>query len=199
MNTYAPVSKPKLSQIFGNFEDVNFEAEASLNSVRKAAGGAVEDIVSLFTENIAGINSESKEDKDAQISKTGSLEFKQAISQAQYERAFYQSVKEEITRVENARDRMIFEEELMFIGENISTQEKNSMLHYQADYKDKSIYQLGELRKKIIEQKKMREKEKKQVSMQETKSKASAMNAALEGASGSQGGGQANLSFQAAG
>ena len=98
-----------------------------------------------------------------------------------------------------AKDRMWLEEEINDITANISTTEKNELLHYQASYKDKSIYQKAELRRKIIEQRKKADKQQKETSVAQTKPGSSALQTAFEGGSGSQGSGTANLSSQAAG
>lgn len=201
-------NKLKSSQIFGGFDEIGFEMETpSVSSVAKGVGGVFENIFSLATD-IAGVEAKPAEEEQ-KFPPQGTIEFNQKIKEmeedkkqkeeASSKRIFYQTLKEEVARVENARDRMIYEEEIADIGAHISTEEKNEMLHYQASYKDRSIYQMAELRRKIIEQRKKSEKEKKEVSIAQTTPKATAMNAAFEGGSGSQGGGQSNLSFQATG
>jgi len=73
------------------------------------------------------------------------------------------------------------------------------LLHYQASYKDKSVYQRAELRKKLIEQQEKSEKQEKATSIPTPAKQPSALEGAFEGRSGSQGGGSANLSNQAVG
>lgn len=199
----------KPTQIFGGFDEIGFEMETpSVSSVAKGIGSVFEDIFSLG-QDIAGVEEKST-NENQKFPPQGTIEFNQKVKemeedkeqkeQASSKRIFYQALKEEVARVENARDRMIYEEEIADIGAHISTEEKNKMLHYQSAYKDRSIYQMAELRKKIIEQRIKDDKEKKEVSMTQTQVKGkTAMQGMFEGASGSQGGGQANLSFQATG
>lgn len=215
MNTFSATKssdeKIRPSQIIGGalgfIDEIGFEMETpSVSSVAKGIGEGFGDVFSLFTD-IAGVEGKPEE-KPASFPSKGSIEFnkKEAAVQKKLEtkekdakvRTFYRDLKDEQMAAQMAKDRMWFEEEINDITANISTTEKNELLHYQASYKDKSIYQKAELRRKIIEQRKKADKQQKQASVAETKGP-SAMNAALEGGSGSQGGGQANLSFQAAG
>lgn len=199
-------------QVFGGYDEIGSEMEApSVSSVAKGVGSIFEDIFSLGAD-IAGVEDKpaTANNETQKFPSQGTIEFNQKVKEmeedkkqkeeAQSKRIFYQALKEDVTRVENARDRMIYEEEIADIGAHLSTEEKNEILHYQSAYKDRSIYQMAELRKKIIEQRVKDEKEKRQVSMTQTQMKGkTAMQGIFEGASGSQGGGQANLSFQAAG
>lgn len=200
------------SQIFGGFDEIGFEMETpSLSTLSEGTKGIIGDLVSLLTENVAGIEAKKGNSEQKPIAPRGTIEefnkarTKQEAQAKQKEiaankRIFYQALKEEIARVENSRDRMIYEEELADIGSHMPTEEKNALLHYQANYKDRSTYQMAELRRKLIEQKKNSDKEKKEVSIAQTQVKGkTAMQGIFEGASGSQGSGQANLSFQAAG
>lgn len=203
------VNPARMPGALGWFDEIGFESEVSLDSVAKGAESIIGDVVSLFTENVAGVEPKNEQTEHKPIAPTGSIEFSKAQAKqaedvkqkevATNKRIFYQALKEEVAKVENARDRMIIEEEIADIGSHMSTEEKNEMLHYQSGYKDRSIYQMAELRKKIIEQRMKSEKEKKETSIAQTKPKATAMNAAFEGGAGSQGAGQANLSFQATG
>ncbi len=198
-----------LGGILGGFDEIGFEMEApSVSSVAKGAAGIFQDIFSLGQE-VSGIKPEQSKSAD-HFPSSGSIEFnkrnqaEQAKEQKQQEvaasqRVFYQSLKDEQSRAQQAKERMLFEEEVGDISTNMPTDEKNRLLHYQSSYKDRSIYQKAELRKKIIEEKRNADKQQKNSSMAQTNPKASAMNAALEGGSGTQGGGQSNLSFQAAG
>lgn len=191
--------------IFGGFDEMGFENEVSLDTVTKGAGSIIEDVVSLFTEEVAGVEPKKENGETPKFPSSGSIEFNKAQAEAAEEqkqkevaaakRAFFQTLKDDVARVENARDRMIYEEEIADIGAHISTEEKNDMLHYQKSYKDRSIYQMAELRKKIIEQRVKSEKTKKETNIAQTQTKTkSAMQGIFEGASGTQGGGQANLS-----
>ncbi len=162
---------------FGFFEDDGYEKEKSAISSEKG-----------------------------QFSTTGSIEFSknQAKEEAQRKeatskRVFFQAVKEDQARVQQIKKQEQIEQEINDIGNNLSIEEKNRLLHYQASYRDRSIYQRAELRRKLIEERKNSDKQKKEASVAETKPGASALNAAMEGGSGSQGTGQANLSAQATG
>ncbi|MBI2196694.1 hypothetical protein HYU45_03760 [Candidatus Daviesbacteria bacterium] len=138
---------------------------------------------------------------------TGSIEFnkKQARNEQKEnaetgrKKAFYQTLKEDIERAARAKDKLLFEEEINDIVTNLPTEQKNQLLHYQASYKDRSIYQRAELRKKLIEQQKKAEKQEKATSIPSPAKQPSAMEGAFEGRSGAQGGGTANLSNQAVG
>lgn len=215
MATFAPAksedNKLRPSQILGGiiggFDEVGFEMEApSASSVAKGIGEGVGEVFSLFGD-IVGVESKSEE-KSSGFPSKGSIEFNKNEAKAQEElkkkeaagkkQVFFQGLKDEQIKVQMAKDRMLFEDEINDITSNISTEEKNELLHYQASYKDRSVYQKAELRRKLIEQRRKSEKQKKENSVAETKG-VSAMNAAMEGGSGSQGGGQANLSAQATG
>lgn len=197
-----------LGGILGGFDEIGFEMETpSVSSVTKGVGDFASEFLNLG-KDVIGI--ENKSTTEAQkFPKEGTIEFNNKIKEmeedkkqkeeAATKRIFFQALKEDASRVENATDRMIIEAEIADIGANISTEEKNEMLHYQLGYKDRSIYQMAELRKKIIEQRRIEEEEKKDASLAATKPQATAMQTAFEGASGTQGAGQANLSFQAAG
>src|SRR3989338_3109474 len=91
------------------------------------------------------------------------------------------------------------QEEINDIVTNLPTEQKNQLLHYQASYRDRSVYQRSELRKKLIEQKKNAEKQEKAASIPSPAKQPSAMEGAFEGRSGTQGSGSANLSNQAVG
>ncbi len=199
--------KIKLSQVFGRFDEIGFEMEApSVSSVAKGVSSVFEDIFSLVSEDIAGGKTEVPEQDPAKFPSTGTIEFTKKIQTDQKQketaaaqRIFFQALKEDTQRANEAKNRLLFEEELNDIATNLPTEEKNRLLHYQASYKDRSIYQRAELRKKIIEEQKRSEKKEKEVSIAQTQTKATAMQTAFEGGSGTQGSGQSNLSFQATG
>ncbi len=197
-----------LGGILGGFDEIGFEMEVpSVSSVVKGAGEVVEDFLSLG-KDITGVEEKSSAETQ-KFPPQGTIEFNQKVKEmeddrklkeeSQAKKVFYQAIKEDSQRAEQAKNRMLFEEEMNDIITNLPTEQKNELLHYQASYKDRSIYQRAELRKKLIEQRKEEDKKQKEVSMAQTAPKASALNAAMEGGSGTQGGGQANLSFQAAG
>lgn len=189
-----------LGGALGFFNESGYEMEVSTADIaRETADVAFEGIVDLF-KSVSGIEEDSGK---KQMASEGSIEFnkpdvkKQAKANA--DKVFYESLKEEQQRAQMAKDRIWFEEEISDITTNISTQEKNELLHYQASYKDRSVYQKAELRRKLIEKAREKEKQSRQASEAQTKSRASALQTAFEGGSGSQGSGQANLSAQATG
>lgn len=212
INSMSSMVKPSqiLGGIIGGFDEIGLEMEApSASSIVKQAGGFVEDLFSLVGD-IAGVENKSSETNTHKFS-SGTIEFNQAKAQnealkeqkqkeqADRKRIFYQALKEDQQRAKEAKEKLLFEEEINDIVTNLPTEQKNELLHYQASYRDRSIYQKAQLRIKLIEQRKKADKQQKEISIAETKTKASAMQTAFEGGSGSQGGGQANLSFQATG
>lgn len=172
-----------LGGVIGSFEDSDIEMETSL--------------VSSVFQGVEVVET-------GKFSSTGSIEFNQHQAKAQeeqkqkqeaYERRFYQVLKEEQMRTQQAKDRMWLEEEINDIATNMPTEEKNILLHYQANYKDRSIYQKAELRKKLIEQARLAEKQQKQVAIPSPAKQPHSLEVMFEGATGKQG----NLSFQATG
>ncbi len=197
-----------LGGILGGFDEIGFEMETpSASEVVKGVSSVFEDIFSLGAD-IAGVEDKSTGEVQ-KFPPQGTIEFNKAITEAQKEekkkeaakaqKIFFQALKEDTQRAKDAKDKMLFEEEINDIVTNLPTEQKNELLHYQASYKDRSIYQRAELRKKLIEQKKEADKKQKEVSIAQTTPRATAMNAAFEGGSGTQGSGQGNLSFQATG
>lgn len=195
-------------KIFGGlgfFEDDGYEKETStLSSVTQGVGEVFQDIFSLGQE-IAGTNSDSKSAEKEKFS-TGSIKFNENQAKAEDQRkeaaskrVFFQALKEDQVKVQQAKNEEQIEQEIFDIGTNLSTEEKNKLLHYQSSYRDRSTYQRAELRRKLIEERKISDKQKKETSVAETKPGVSALNAAMEGGSGSQGAGQANLSSHATG
>ncbi len=200
LSTRSDDNKLKKSQIFGGFDEIDFEMEApSASSIAQGVSGVIKDIFSLG-QDIVGERTEVPEQKlNPDKFSSGSIEFKKK-EDVEAKKVFYQALKDDTQRAEQAKNRMLFEEEINDVMVNLPTEQKNELLHYQASYKNnRSIYQRAELRKKLIEQAQQADKQQKQESMAQTKPKASAMNAAMEGGAGTQGGGQANLSFQATG
>ena len=186
-----------LGGILGSFED-DFERESTvIQTVTQAASGVFEAIVSLGQEVKGAEKFPSK----------GSIEFNTKQAQAEESRkqetdrkkAFYQALKEDQDRAQKAKDKLLFEEEMDDIVTNLPTEQKNRLLHYQVGYKDRSIYQRAELRKKLIEEQIKSEKQEKAASIPSPAKQPSAMEGAFEGRSGTQGGGTANLSAQAVG
>ncbi|MCR4305763.1 MAG: hypothetical protein NUV73_01630 [Candidatus Daviesbacteria bacterium] len=197
----------------GFLDEGDFERETSspISAVAEGVGGVFKDILNFVSEDLAGI--ESKE--SGKFSTTGSIEFngpkedkinteqmqkmQKENTETNRKRAFVQALKEDIERAARAKDKLLFEEEINDIITNLPTEQKNQLLHYQASYKDRSIYQRAELRKKLIEQKKKTEKQEKAASIPSPAKQPSAMEGAFEGRSGTQGSGSANLSNQAVG
>lgn len=130
---------------------------------------------------------------------TGSIEFQKQKTETDRKKAFFQALKEDMERAQKAKDKLFFEEEINDIVTNLPTEQKNRLLHYQASYKDRSIYQRAALRKKLIEEQKKSEKQEKAASIPSPAKQAHALETAFEGGSGGQGSGTANLSAQAVG
>lgn len=212
------------SGILGLFED-DSERETSFTSTAistvaeggtRVATGVFEAAISLV-QNITNTEQKTESCGNGKIP-LGSINFKENQAQAeqlqkqqaQFEelqkqkaetdrkKVFFQALKEDRDRVQKAEDKL-FEEEINDIITNLPTEQKNKLLHYQASYKDRSIYQRAELRKKLIEEQKKSENQQKAASIPSPAKQPSAMEGAFEGRSGSQGGGTANLSAQAVG
>ena len=196
---------------FGFFDEIGFEMETtSLASVTKGLGGIVGDIFSIGSDLTEGGSSESNSDSSKlSIGGQTEIDFTKRQTEAEVKlkqrdesdrrKAFNQTMEQDRLRFQQAKDQMLIEEEINDISLNLSTEEKNKLLHYQASYKDKSVYQRAELRRKIIEERKRAEKQEKTVSIPSPAKKASALDAAYEGGSGTQGSGTANLSAHATG
>lgn len=174
--------------IIGGFDESSFEMESFLSSVTEESEQNGKLAIGGKTE-LNGFNK-----KEAELEK----QIKQK-EEADRKRRFYQASKEDYDRAQRAKDRLLFEEELDDVTANMSTEEKNRLLHYQASYKERSIYQIAALRKKIIEEKRLAEKQQKQVTIPSPAKQPSALETAFEGASGKQGSGTANLSAHATG
>ncbi|OGE28726.1 hypothetical protein A2867_04560 [Candidatus Daviesbacteria bacterium RIFCSPHIGHO2_01_FULL_40_11] len=212
-------SKNILGGILGSFEDADFERETSVVSVlTQGVSGVFKDIFSLG-QDIAGIEPKSEKNETGKFPLTGSIDFKNDQAQAEQlqkqqeqqaeqlkeranidrKKAFFQALKEDQERAKRTKEKLLFEEEINDIVTNLPTEQKNELLHYQASYRDRSIYQRAELRKKLIEQSKNAEKQEKTASVPSPAKQPAALEGAFEGRSGSQGGGTANLSAQAVG
>lgn len=224
MNTFGNTkNKNNPSKILGSmgfFDEESFEKESAIVSsitsgaatvVSEVATGIFEAALSIG-ETVSGAETKADKQESDKFPKTGSIEFqKQAkqIEQLQKEqkdqkeanakKAFFQALKEDRERTQRAKDKLLFEEEINDIITNLPTEQKNQLLHYQASYKDRSVYQRAELRRKIIEQRKKADKQEKAASIPSPAKEPSAMEGAFEGRSGTQGSGTANLSNQAVG
>lgn len=174
MNTFGSIkSKINPRNILGGmgFFDGDFEMEASVSSVTKAE----------------------------KFPTTGTIEFNKKKAEADRKKAFYQALREDYDRSQRVKDKLLFEEEINDIATNLPTEEKNRLLHYQAGYKDRSVYQQAELRRKLIEKGKKAKEQEKQAPIPSPAKQPSALEGAFEGRSGAQGSGTANLSAQAVG
>lgn len=215
MNTFGSTKSKSINPrnilggIPGLFDETDFERETpAISTFTQAKNGVFEAIFSLG-QDITGVESKSKSNEVGKFPSKGSIEFNKAQAQAEQfqkdkaetdrKKAFYQALKEDQDRAQREKDRLLFEEEVNDIITNLPTEQKNELLHYQASYRDRSIYQRAELRKKIIEERKKAEKEQKQASIPSPAKQPSALEGAFEGRSGSQGSGQANLSAHATG
>lgn len=203
-----------LGGIPGLFEE-NYEKESFLSSVGKGIGGTLEDVSSLLTDITGAENKTLSEDETAtnrpaiggqkeinNFNNKSQAEAEKKLKQkeeADRKKAFYQALEQNRLRTQQAKDKLLFEEEINDIAVSLSTEEKNTLLHYQASYKDRSIYQMAELRRKIIEQRRKTEKKQKEVSIPSPAKQPSALEGAFEGRSGTQGSGTANLSAHATG
>lgn len=213
MNTYGK-TKNILGGIIGSFED-DFERESTsvlsvITSSAKDLLGGVREAVSDLKDTVVITETKAESGGNGKFPSKGSIEFNQAVQKEVQEqqkkkeavekkKAFFQALKEDTTRTQSAKDKLMFEEEINDIATNLPTEEKNRLLHYQASYKDRSIYQRAEIRRKLIEQQKQAENQKKEASIPSPAKQPSAIEGAFEGRSGTQGGGSANLSAQAVG
>ncbi len=211
--TFNPINI--LGGIPGLIDENDFERETpSIPNVAQAASGVFEAIFSLG-QDIAGFEPKNETEETGKFPSTGTIDFKNnqaQVEQLQKQQAdqlqervqidrkktFYQTLKEDQDRVQREKDRL-FKEEINDIVTNFPTEQKNQLLHYQASYRDRSIYQRAELRKKLIEQRGKKEKQEKAASIPNPAKQPSAMEGAFEGRSGNQGSGTANLSAQAVG
>lgn len=222
MNTYSNTkSKINPKNILGGmgfFDETDFEKESAIVSavattVASAAhqtfNGIAESTVSIV-QTVLGTESKQESNGNGKFSMNDSFENFNQKQQAQTEqqqkekaeadrkRIFYQALKEDQQRAQQAKEKEL-EEEINNIVTNLPTEQKNQLLHYQASYKDRSIYQRAELRRKIIEERKKSEAQQKAASIPSPAKQPSALEGAFEGRSGGQGSGTANLSAQAVG
>lgn len=174
------------------FFDEDFERETSVLST------TFEAIVNLG-QDVSGIEPKKESDGIKKFPSKGSIEFNAKQAEADRKKAFYQALKEDQERAQKAKEKLLFEEEMDDIVTNLPTEQKNRLLHYQANYQDRSIYQRAELRKKLIEEQKKADKHQKEASVPSPAKQPSAKEGIFEGRSGTQGGGTANLSAQAVG
>lgn len=203
MNTFSDNKKKLMPwEVIGGplgwLEERGLESDIS-TPVSQAATGLWEAVSGLVTENI--IAAESKDKSNGKLSSNGSIEFnkKQAEETKKHEevdrkKLFFQALKEDADRAHKAKGGMLFEEEVNDIITNLPTDQKNRLLHYQASYRDRSIYQRAELRKKLIEEQNKQKEQKKQETIKSPAKQANALDTAFEGGSGKSGTGSANFS-----
>lgn len=201
-NTKNKINFKNLLGGMGFFEDDNFERESEREtsvaaSVSHAASEAVGTTIGLIKEIVFNTPQKASPEEDKK-QEDQLKKWQKEKAEADRKKAFFQTIKEEAYKVQIEKDK-VFEEELNDIVSNLPTEQKNRLLHYQASYKDKSVYQRAELRRKLIEEQQEGEKQEKAASIPSPAKQPSAMEGAFEGRSGNQGGGQANLSAQAVG
>lgn len=199
MNTFGKTKskinpRNTLGGILGTFED-DFEKETlSMSSVTQGAGEVIEAIFSLGGDGAEKFPSKGSIEFNKQQVQTQAEQFQKQQAEINRKKDFYQALKKDRDNVQREKD-LLFEEEINDIATNLPTEQKNRLLHYQASYKDRSIYQRAELRKKLIEERKNTEKQQKEVSIPSPAKRPNSLEVAFEGKSGSTG----NLSFQAVG
>lgn len=169
----------------------DYETETSLVSM--IAKGVKE---TVFSSGSIDFKNNPVQAEQAKKEQEQQIKTKERVDRA---KAFFQALKEDMERARDAKDKLLFEEEINDIVTNLPTEQKNRLLHYQASYKDRSVYQRAELRRKLIEEQKKSEEKEKQASMPSPAKQPSAIEGAFEGRSGGQGSGTANLSAQAVG
>ncbi len=211
-NTKSKVNPRNILGGMGFFDETGFEKETSLfstiTSTAKDLLGGVYEAAADLKQTV--VIAESKTESTGKFS-SGSINFKdqaKQLEQIQKEQDkqkevnrqtfFFQALKEDQQRAQQAKEKEL-EDEINDIITNLPTEQKNRLLHYQASYKDRSIYQRAELRKKLIEEKNKAEKQQKEASIPSPAKQPSAMEGAFEGRSGAQGSGTSNLSAQAVG
>lgn len=172
MNTFGNTStkvNPRniLGGILGGIDE-DFETETSLvsSAVKNGVGGFIDALVDLGKQEVVGV-APKEANGEAKFPSKGTLEFNKAQA-AQAEQAkkqkeidrkkiFFQNLKEEQAKAQREKEQL--EEEIDDIAANLPMSQKNELLHYQSSYKDKSVYQRAELRKKLIEQRKQTEQQ----------------------------------------
>lgn len=189
-------SKLNPASILGNmgfFDESDSEKENSVFSAITSAVTSVASVVrdtavegykatSELSQTVIVTESQLESGASGKFSTTGSFEDfnknKAQLEQLQKQqterekaaqkRIFFQALKEDQDRAQKSKEKLLFEEEINDIVTNLPTDQKNQLLHYQASYKDRSIYQRAELRKKLIEQRKEEEKKQQQASLSVT-------------------------------
>lgn len=193
--------------------DEGNEIETPLSSIVSGATEVIAEAVNLVKETAGIENTSSETQTEAnKLAIGGQTELNFKESQAKIEeqeknrketdrkKAFFQVLKDDQLKTQMAKDKMWFEEAINDMTSNMSTEEKNELLHLQADYTDnRNIYHKAELRRKIIEQRRKADQQQKAVSIPSPAKQPSALEGAFEGRSGNQGSGTANLSANAAG
>ncbi len=165
-----------------------------MNAHRNTLGGILGLFEDDFERETTIVSSET-----GKFSSTGTIEFKKKEKvEIKRKEIFFRTVKEDTDKVQMEKDK-VFEEEMNDIISNLPTEQKNRLLHYQASYRDRSVYQRAELRKKLVEEQQKAKNQEKAASIPNPAKKSHALETAFEGGSGTQGSGTANLSAQAVG
>lgn len=226
MNTFSSTKSKTINpkNILGGmgfFEETDFEKEtAMVSSAVTAIASVTHQTISGFAESAVNIvqtvtGTETKQESkgNEKFSMNDSFENfnhkqpaqidqlqkeKAEMEKAAKQRVFFQTLKEDQQKVQMEKDK-VFEEEINDMVANLPTEQKNELLHYQASYRDKSVYQRAELRRKIIEQREKAKEQQKEAAIPSPAKQPSAMEGAFEGRSGNQGSGTANLSAMATG
>lgn len=193
-----------LGGMLGSFED-GFESESFVSSVKGTAEGFFEAIVDLG-KTAAGTESKSETNEKEKFDMNGSIDFKKQEEKQKKEQAkikrqtlFFQNLKQDQEKARREEEQTM-EQEIAELVASIPMEQRNELLGLQTEYRNSnSIYHRSELRRKIIEQRNKTKQQQKEASIPSPAKKASALEGAFEGGSGTQGGGQANLSNQAVG
>lgn len=195
-NDSKTVNPSKILGAMGWFDETDFER--GVTTIAQTATGFLTDAISIIPDVIG---TESKDKTNGKLPSNGSIEFNKKQEEDSKKREevdrkkiFFQALKEDADRAQKAKEKLLFEEEVNDIITNLPTDQKNRLLHYQASYRDRSIYQRAELRKKLIEEQNKQKEQKKQETIKSPAKQANAMDTAFEGGSGKSGTGSANFS-----
>lgn len=172
----------------GFFDETDFERESTIvSTVTSTVSSAVTEVVTQTAngvfEAVFGLEQEvtgKETETNGRFPSTGSIEFNNGAQTAQLQkqeeemdqkqktekkRAFYQVLTADQEKVQREQEQKMWEEEIDNIVTNLPTEQKNELLHYQAAYKDRNIYQRTELRRKLVEERKKAKAEQQEASM----------------------------------
>lgn len=190
------------------FFEGGFESESFVSSAKGTAEGFFEAIVDLG-KGVAGTESKTETGGKEKFDMNGSIDFKkqeEKQKEKQKEQTkikrqtlFFQTLKQDQEKARREEEQTM-EQEIAELVASVPMEQRNELLGLQTEYRNSnSIYHRSELRRKIIEQRNKTKQQQKEASIPSPAKKVSALEGAFEGGSGSQGGGQANLSNQAVG